>query len=137
MAKNVLSVDWKIFNGAAVKRKMLRVNANADGMFLCPVDNCLHIGFKSQRGLRKHIDTRHAWYYYFDVQPAVKREDVVHQQKVRLKQTTHKMPAFSLEDGVGKEFLVWLGTPCGGGKTDKEGTQIARRAMKFLMASLG
>ena len=137
MAKNVLSVDWKIFNGAAVKRKMLRLIPNADGMFLCPVDNCLHIGFKSQRGLRKHIDTRHAWYYYFDVQPAVKREDVVHQEKVRLKQTTHKMPAFSLEDGVGKEFLVWLGTPCGGGKTDKEGTQIARRAMKFLMASLG
>ena len=69
MAKNVLSVDWKIFTGAAVKRRILRLTSNAAGMFLCPVENCLHIGFKSQRGLHKHIDTRHAWYYYFDVQP--------------------------------------------------------------------
>ena len=137
MAKNVLSVDWKVFNGAAVKRRMLRLKSNADGIFLCPVEDCLHIGFKSQRGLRKHIDTRHAWYYYFDVQPSFKREDVTHENKLKLKQTTHTMPAFSLDDGVGKDFLLWLGTPCGGGKTVKEGTQIARRAMKFLMASLG
>ena len=137
MAKNVLSVDWQAYNGAAHKRRMLHLKPNADGMYICPVDNCLHFGFKSQRGLRKHIETRHSWYYYFDEQPKIKREEIIQKEKGKMKQTTHTVPAFSLDDGVGKLFLDWLVTPCGGGKTSKEAIQIGRRAMKFLMASLG
>ena len=137
MAKNVLSVDWRVFNGAACKRRMLRLKANADGIFLCPIDNCLHVGFKSQRGLRKHIESRHSWYYYFDEQPKINREEIIGKEYVKMKKTTHTVPAFSLEDGVGKAFLQWLCTPCGGGKTSKEATQTGRRAMKFLMAALG
>ena len=137
MAKNVLSVDWQAYNGATHKRRMLHLKPNADGIFLCPIDNCLHVGFKSQRGLRKHIESRHSWYYYFDEQPRIKREDIIHKEKVKMKQTTHTFPAFSLEDGVGQLFLQWLHTPCGGGKNTKEAIQIGRRAMKFLMASLG
>ena len=136
MPKNILSVDWQAFNAAAHKRRMLHLKANVDGMFLCPVANCLHLGFKSQRGLRKHIETRHSWYYYFDEQPKMMHEEIIHKGRVKMKQTTHKIPAFSLEDGVGKLFLQWLHTPCGGGKSKKEAIQIGRRAMKFLMASL-
>ena len=66
MAKNVLSVDWQAYNGATHKRRMLHLKPNADGIFLCPIDNCLHVAFKSQRGLRRHIESRHSWYYYFD-----------------------------------------------------------------------
>ena len=77
MAKNVLSVDWRVYNGAACKRRMLRLKANADGIFLCPIDNCLHVGFKSQRGLRKHIESRHSWYYYFDEQPKINRQQII------------------------------------------------------------
>ena len=137
MGKNVLTVDWATFQGAAVKRRMLRLLANAGGIYMCPVDNCLHLGFKSQRGLRKHIENRHGWYFFFDEQPALNRSEVILQEKVKLKQTTHKMPAFSLEDGSGRDFLQWLTTTCGGGKDKKEAVQIARRSMKFLMASLG
>ena len=137
MAKNVLSVDWQAYNGATHKRRMLHLKPNADGIFLCPIDNCLHVGFKSQRGLRKHIDSRHSWFYYFDEQPRIKREDIIHKEKAKMKQTTHTFPAFSLEDGVGQLFLQWLQTTCGGGKNHKEAMQIGRRAMKFLMASLG
>ena len=137
MAKNVLSVDWQAYNGAACKRRILSLRSNADGMFLCPIEDCLHIGFKSQRGLRKHIDVRHSWFYYFDTQPKIKRENIICKTKVKMEQTTHAVPAFSLEDGVGKSFLQWLCTACGGGKSSKEAKQIGRRAMKFLMASLG
>jgi len=137
MPKNVLSVNWQAFSGAAHKRRMLHLKPNVDGIFLCPVANCLHVGFKSQRGLRKHIETRHSWYYYFDEQPKMMREEIIHKGRVKMKQTTHKVPAFSLEDGMGKLFLQWLHTTCGGGKSNKEAIQIGRRAMKFLMASLG
>ena len=137
MAKNVLSIDWQAYNGAAHKRRMLHLKPNADGIFICPVDNCLHIGFKSQRGLRKHIESRHSWFYYFDEQPKIKREEIIHTQRAKRKHTTHTFPAFFLDDGLGKLFLHWLSTPCGGGKSTKEAIQIGRRAMKFLMASLG
>ena len=137
MSKKVLTVEWKAFEGAAVKRRMLKLNPNADGIFLCPVNDCLHIGFRSARGLRKHIETRHDWYFYFDKQPAFTRDQVVQQDRVKRKQSTHKVPAFSLDEGVGKDFLQWLLTPCGGGKNKKEAVQIGRRAMKFLMAALG
>ncbi len=47
------------------------------------------------------------------------------------------MPAFSLEKGLGREFLEWLKTPCGGDKAHKDAVQIGRRGMKYLMACLG
>ncbi len=137
MTKRVLTVDWKAINGSTVKKRILHLKGNADSIFLCPIQVCLHVGFKSSRGLRKHINTVHPWYYYFDEQPLINRNDARVQEKSKIKSCTHKMPAFSLHIGVGKEFLEWLQTPCGGGKSTKEATHIGRRAMKFLMASLG
>ena len=137
MPKRVLTLDWKAINGAAVKKRILRLKRNDDGFFLCPLQACLHVGFKSNRGLRKHIDSTHPWYYYFDEQPPVNRNDAVEETKKNLKSSTHKMPAFSLDSGLGKDFLQWLQTPCGGGKCTKEAIQIGRRGMKFLMSSMG
>ena len=137
MPKKVLNVDWKLINGAAVKKRVLRLKRNADGYFLCPITICLHVGFKSDRGLRKHIDNAHPWYYYFDEQPVINRAEAAHKSEEKRKSSTHSMPAFSLTDGIGKEFLSWLSTPCGGGKSSKQGIEIGRRAMKFLMASMG
>ena len=131
MSKKMLNVDWKLINGAAVKKRILRLKRNADGYFLCPITTCLHVGYKSDRGLRKHIDSVHPWYYYFEEQPVINRDEVAQREKQMRKSSTHNMPAFSLTDGVGKEFLTWLSTPCGGGKSSKQGTQIGRRAMKF------
>ena len=137
MAKRILSVDWKTVDGAASRKRVLHLQANADGIFICPTKACLHVGFKSKRGLRKHINTSHPWYYHFDEQPVVDRNDAKVQLRDRLKCSTHKIPAFSLGTGVGYEFLEWLQTPCGGGKSRKEAVNIGRRAMKFLMSSLG
>ena len=120
-----------------MKKRILHLKCNGDGLFICPIPTCLHIGYKSKRGLRKHIDHTHNWYYYFDVQPAVTREEAMEKEKDKMKCFTHKQPAFSLEDGIGHKFLKWLSTPCGGGKGKKEGIQIARRSMKFLKAPIG
>ena len=95
------------------------------------------MGYKSQRGLRKHIDSTHTWYYYFNEQPTVSRDEAMVKEKYRLKCPTHKIPAFSLQEGIGNQFMKWLSTPCGGGKCNMEGKQIGRRAMKFLKGSMG
>ena len=136
MSKRVLTVDWKSVNGATPKRRILHLRKSEDGVFLCPVKGCLHVPFKSSRGTRKHITTIHPWFYHFNEQPAIDRSIAENPRNTHAKNATNKMPAFSFEIGSGKEFLEWLQTPCGGGKSRREATLIARRAMKFLMASL-
>ena len=135
--KKLLNVDWQRVKGAAIRKRILRLKANADGFFICPIITCLHVGFKSDRGLRKHIESIHPWYFYFDKQPEINRDNVIGTSKEQRKCSTHNVPAFTLEEGVGKDFLTWLNTPCGGGKSTKQGIQIARRGMKFLMVSVG
>ena len=76
------------------------------------------------------------WYYYFDNEPAVKRE-LIEKEEKKLKQPTNSIPAFSVTNGIGREFLDWLVTPLGGGKSQREAIQAAKRAMKFLMSALG
>ena len=122
--KKLLNVDWKGISGASIKKKILKLKSNADGVFICPISTCLHVGFKSDRGLRKHIDTTHPWYYYFNEQPEINRDNVIRADQQRRKCSTHNVPAFTLEEGVGKDFLLWLKTPCGGGKSSRQGTQV-------------
>ena len=132
-----LAVNWKVVNGAAHGRRKLIIRQNEKSLFSCPIRLCLHEDFKSSRGLRKHIDNKHGWYYYFDEQPNIKREDLKVAEKIKEKNDTSKKPAFSLDEGIGLEFLQWLGTTCGGGKNTKESQQTGKRAMKFLMESYG
>ena len=88
--------------------------------------------------MRKHINIRHPWFFYFDNQPEVSRENMQPIVKnPRVKAFTAKIPAFSLEEGIGAEFLGWLTTSCGGGKSPKEALQIGKRTMKFFMHALG
>ena len=137
MSKKLYCVDWKSVSGAASKKRMLKLQRNSDELYPCPVATCLHIGFKSDRGARKHLNTAHPWYFYFDQQPLITKSEFLATNNAKRKVSTHKIPAFSLAEGMGKEFLDWLKTPCGGGKSTKQAVQSGRRSMKFLMASLG
>lgn len=137
MAKRRLLVDWKCLAGAAKKKRRLSLEDDADGIFQCPVGNCLHAGYKSQRGLRKHINSKHEWYLYFDEEPKFDRSQATIAPEKKLKTSTHKKPSFSIDTGCGADFNKWLSTPCGGGKAVKEARQVATRAMKFLMFSIG
>ena len=132
-----LFVNWKAVEGSAHGKRKLFLRKNGNDMYVCPVKLCLHSEFKSSRGLRKHIDNKHSWYYYFDEQPEVKREEIEMNQPPRKKVCTSKKPAFSLEEGIGRDFILWLCTSCGGGKSRKEAQQIGKRAMKFFMEALG
>ena len=136
MAKRKLVLDWKSVDGAAKKKRVLHLRTNDDGIYICPITICLHVGFKSERGARKHINAIHPWYFFFDNQPNFDRGMAVERTKERLKASTHKKPAFSLEVGLGYEFYEWLQTTLGGGKSPKEAIQVGRRAMKFLMSAL-
>ena len=136
MTKRHLHVNWKAVDGAAKKKRILHLRPNDEGTFICPIQGCLHVVYKSIRGLRKHVNAIHPWYYFFDVQPAVPREDAVEATKKKLKITTHKIPSFSIDEGVGKDFTEWLQSSTGGGKSKKEAVQAARRAMKFLRLSM-
>ena len=137
MSRKVLNIDWKSIQGAAVQKRILKLTKNDEDIFACPVSTCLHLGFKSDRGARKHINTMHPWYLYFNQQPLINKSEFLTDEKQKRKSTTHNIPAYSLKEGMGKEFLDWLKTPCGGGKSSKQAVQSGRRAMKFLMASLG
>ena len=137
MSKRTLCIDWLSLAGANKSKRKLHLQADNGGIYSCPVKSCLHVGFKSQRGLRKHIDNKHEWYYYFDTQPSFRREEAKQRIPARLKASTHKKLSFSIDKGTGLDFVRWLQTPCGGGKQSKEAVQIAKRGMKFLMSSLG
>ena len=132
-----LQVNWKALVGAAHGKRTLKLRPNRLNLYTCPIKLCLHGDFKSSRGLRKHINIKHPWYYYFNEQPEVKREDMVDALQVPKRASTAGKPSFSLDEGIGYEFLIWLGTSCGGGKSKKESLQVGKRAMKYFMQSLG
>ncbi len=136
--RRVLVVDWHSINGSANGKRKLSFKENDKGKFTCPANRCLHSDFESKRGLRKHVDNKHPWYYYFDAQPEIKREEIeLNQPAIPKKASTNSKPYYSIDEGIGKSFYKWLTTTCGGGKNDKEAKQVGKRAMKFLMNSTG
>lgn len=136
--RRVLFVDWRAVDGSANGKRKLELKENNNGKFTCPAKMCLHADFKSKRGLRKHIDNKHPWYYYFDEQPEVKREEIEQRQpEVQKRASTISKPHYSIEEGIGLDFYQWLCTSCGGGKSDREAKQIGKRALKFLMQCTG
>jgi hypothetical protein len=136
--RRVLFVDWRSINGAAQGKRKLVLRENEHGKYTCPINICLHSDYKTARGLRKHIESRHSWFFYFDKQPEIKREEVEQLQPTIAKRaSTSKKPHYSIDEGIGLDFLDWLCTSCGGGKSQREAKQIAKRAMKFLMNCTG
>jgi hypothetical protein len=138
MKEKFLRVNWRAIEGSAKAKKILRLRADSDGNFSCPVPNCMHLGFRSSRGLRRHIDTRHSWLYWFSSEPSVNRNQLASDpEKIGSKAVTHNIPSFSIDEGVGATFCRWLRAPLGGGKNEREAVQGARRAMKFLLHVMG
>ena len=135
--RRVLFVNWQSMNGAAQGKRKLILRPNIRGAFSCPITLCLHADYKTARGLRKHIDSKHSWYYYFEQQPEIKREEIEEIQPPYKRSSTFGKPHYSMEEGIGYDFLLWLGTSCGAGKTEREAKQSAKRALKFLMECTG
>ena len=86
--RRLLYLDWKELDGAAKKKRVLSFRENDENEYICPVNGCLHIAFKSQRGIRKHINSIHPWYFYFDQQPKVNREQAKEPSTSSLRNST-------------------------------------------------
>ena len=135
MKSRMLHVNWQAIQGARKKKKILKLRCNANGLYECPVESCLHADFKSQRGLRKHINNTHTWFYYFDSNPVIARREL--SSSDLLEESAEKMiPPFSITCGIGLEFVNWLMNPGGGDKNEKEAKLIANRAMRFARSCL-
>ena len=136
--KSKVKVDWKNVNGAAEKKCHLTFVTAEDGLFHCPVKNCDHDGFITQRGCRKkHVKSRHKWFYYFDERPEISSVA----PKLRL--TVSSSDSKSVQDILPKDisfaqtFLEWLVSTGGGGHSKSQADQVLSRILKFLHASNG
>ena len=135
VCKRVLTVDWSTLTGASKKKRRISL-PDEGGLFQCPVKSCLHEPYKSQRGVRLHLNSRHPWIYYFNEEPTFDRSAAKPTQRKKLKASTHDVKHFSITKGVGAEFVDWLSTPWGSDKAPKDARETGIRAMKFLHSSL-
>ena len=106
--------------------------------FHSPVQICKHDGFTTQRGCRKHVKSKHSWYYYFDEKPDVQKEsfdgeannNTATDQKTARKMRT--VATFDKTSNIAKNFMSWLTGSGGGCKSDRQAQQIVNRCLKFL-----
>ena len=68
-------VQWRTVKGAFEKPRRLHLVSDARGVLQCPIRSSDHIGFKNQRGCRKHVKKLHGWYIYFDSKPNISTTD--------------------------------------------------------------
>ena len=132
-------VNWSDIDGASPKPKRLHLEKDeADSLYHCPIQECDHDGFQSQRGCRKHVNTKHSWFFYFDEKPDSKEIDFAMENTIqdRTSETTKRaaklLPSFSSSCDIGEVFTKWLTGSGGGCKKDRTAQQIVTRCLKFL-----
>ena len=132
-------VNWSDIDGASPKPKRLHLEKDeADSLYHCPIQECDHDGFQSQRGCRKHVNTKHSWFFYFDEKPDSKEIDFAMENTIqdRTSETTKHavklLPSFSSSCDIGEVFTKWLTGSGGGCKKDRTAQQIVTRCLKFL-----
>ena len=138
MKKQILSkYAWKDAIGATKKPKRLKLLSDNNGLFICPVANCETEPYRSKRGCRKHVFTKHGWYYYFEEKPNLATvfpdfhtRTSNYQLPTRVK--TSNMPSFKKTCVVGVNFKKWLQSPGGGGKGESQADQLLCRVLKYL-----
>src|SRR6056300_1324318 len=139
-SKRSKSVDWSTKHGASPKPKRLHLEEDEnDQLYHCPVPNCDHDGFSTQRGCRKHVKNKHGWFYYFDKEPEKssesadnKKDDSQTSPKPDKEKTKKQLPSFDISTTIGKEFEAWLTGSGGGCKSKNQATQVVRRSFKYL-----
>ena len=134
-----LSLRWKDVPGAAKLKRRLSLCKNDNGIFKCPVADCGHEGFRSDRGCRKHVKTSHAWFYYFDEYPKnifekeISTEEGIGNADMNPARISSKCIP---EDVVFTEkFGKWMCSSTGGSRTKSHANQICSRVIKFIQLS--
>ena len=140
MNKRGKDVNWSMLANASPKPKRLHLEEDdCDGLFHCPVQICKHDGFTTQRGCRKHVKSKHSWYYYFDEKPDSAQiesfDGQANNNTATDQRTARKMrtvATFDKTSNIAKNFLSWLTGSGGGCKSDRQAQQIVNRCLKFL-----
>ena len=132
-------VNWSGIDGASPKPKRLHLEKDeADSLYHCPIQECDHDGFQSQRGCRKHVNTKHSWFFYFNEKPDSKEIDFAMENTIQdrtseaTKHAVKLLPSFSSSCDIGEVFTKWLTGSGGGCKKDRTAQQIVTRCLKFL-----
>ena len=132
-------VNWSDIDGASPKPKRLHLEKDeADSLYHCPIQECDHDGFQSQRGCRKHVNTKHGWFFYFNEKPDSKEIDFAMENTIQdrtseaTKHAVKLLPSFSSSCDIGEVFTKWLTGSGGGCKKDRTAQQIVTRCLKFL-----
>ena len=137
MAKRILSKNsWKDAIGASKKPKRLKLYSH-NGLFICPVACCESEPYRSKRDCRKHVFTKHGWYYYFEEKPDIAkvfREFCTRANNYQLSKRvrTSNMPMFLKTCVVGENFKKWLQSPGGRGKGESQADQLICKVLKYL-----
>ena len=66
--------------------------------------------FKSQRGCRKHVNTKHSWFFFFDEKPdvsSIKKLASDDKSSEITKPTARGLPSFSISSQTGESFIDW------------------------------
>ena len=96
-----------------------------NGLFICHVAYC-----ESNRGCRKHVFTKHGWYYYFEEKPDIA---VVRHLEFSTRTNNYQFPKpvktsntpmFLKTCVVELNFKKWLQGPSGGGKGESQTVQL-------------
>ena len=127
-------VNWSSIENALPKPKRLHLEKESDDKYHCPVPNCDHEGFTSQRGCRKHVKSNHGWFYYFDKKPDQKHipvDETSNSEKPEKCKSFSAIPSFNVSSEIGEAFYTWL-TGCGGSKSPRDAKQSVSRAFKFI-----
>ena len=133
-------VNRSDIDGVSPKPKRLHLEKDeTDRLYHCPIQECDHDGFQSQRGCRKHVNTKHGWFYFFDQKPeqeglvASAKEDADDDKSSKIAiQTGRILPSFPASSQIGESFTKWLSGSGGGCKKDRVAQQIVKRCFKFL-----
>ena len=140
-------VNWSDIDGASPKLKLLHLEKNeTDSLFHCPIQECEHDGFHSQRRCRKHVHNKHSWFFYFDEKPNLTEitdslklarnvsmmNTIQDQTSETTKHAVKLLPSFSLSCDIGEVFTKCLTGSGGGCKKDRAAQLIVTRCFKFL-----
>ena len=137
MMKRILSkASWKDAIGATKKPKRLKLLSH-NGLFICPIAYCESEPYRSKRGYRKHVFTKHGWYYYFEEKPDIAKvfpefSTRTNNYQLPKRGETSSMPMFLKTCVVGVNFKKWLQSPGGGGKGESQADQLLCKVLKYL-----
>ena len=141
-------VNWSDIDGASPKPKRLHLEKDeTDSLYHCPIQECDHDGFQSQRGCRKHVNTKHSWFFYFDEKRNTKEirdlrkvsmANLIQDQATETTKHADKLlSSFSLSCDIGEVFTKWLTGSGGGCKKDRAAQQIVTSCFRFLRFCCG